>query len=162
MWTNWCLIHRGLALVSCCFEPMWLWLMFVVVRTGCVRDAATRREWWSARSPSPQPTESPTQPSPSPKPGHHRIPIELGLWSCIWSNKCNQCDFESSLAGNLRRQVKRHSGDKSTNPQSTESKPKTWHHHIPIELGLWSLLTPCIMRQTNASNVTLHPLREAI
>ena len=29
------------------------------------------------------------------------------------SNKCNQCDFASSEAGNLRRHLKTHSGDKS-------------------------------------------------
>ena len=28
-------------------------------------------------------------------------------------NKCNKCDFTSSLAGNLRRHLKTHSGEKS-------------------------------------------------
>ena len=30
----------------------------------------------------------------------------------IKPNKCNQCDFASSLAGNLRRHLKTHSGEK--------------------------------------------------
>ena len=29
------------------------------------------------------------------------------------SNKCNQCDYASSQAGNLRRHLKTHSGEKS-------------------------------------------------
>ena len=31
------------------------------------------------------------------------------------SNKCNQCDFASSQAANLRRHLKMHSGEKSAN-----------------------------------------------
>ena len=31
------------------------------------------------------------------------------------SNKCNQCDYASSLAGNLRRRLKTHSAIKSNN-----------------------------------------------
>ena len=31
----------------------------------------------------------------------------------IKSNKCKQCDYASSQAGNLRRHLKKHSGEKS-------------------------------------------------
>ena len=31
------------------------------------------------------------------------------------SNKCNQCDFASSQAGDLRRHLKTHGGEKSNN-----------------------------------------------
>ena len=92
-------------LVSLLFEPIDMWLMFVVVPTAnrLCQGCCNQEEVWSARSPSPQPTEQRL----APKPGHHRIPIQLGLWSLlacsrIWSNKCNHCDFASSQTSNLR------------------------------------------------------------
>ena len=39
------------------------------------------------------------------------------------SNKCNQCDFASSQAGNLRRHLKTHSGEKSNQCISVITNP---------------------------------------
>ena len=36
-------------------------------------------------------------------------------------NKCNQCDYPSSEAGHLRRHLKTHSGEKTTNSASQET-----------------------------------------
>ena len=39
------------------------------------------------------------------------------------SNKCNQCDYASSSPGNLRRHLKTHSGEKSTNATNVIMHP---------------------------------------
>ena len=41
-------------------------------------------------------------------------PLRQAIWWHIWKqNKCNQCDFASAQAGNLRRHLTMHSGEKS-------------------------------------------------
>ena len=40
------------------------------------------------------------------------IPLRNTIYEGEKSNKCNQCDFVSFQAGNLRRHLKTHSGEK--------------------------------------------------
>ena len=74
----------------------------------------------------------------------------------IKSHACNQCDYASSRASHLRIHLKKHSGEKSNKcnqcdfASSYESSLRT---HLKTHSG---------KNQTNATNVTLHPLRQAI
>ena len=71
-------------------------------------------------------------------------------------NKCNQCDFASSQAGNLRRHLKTHSGEKSNKCNQcgyASSQAGNLRTHLKTQVS---------KSQTNATNVTLHPLRQAI
>ena len=72
------------------------------------------------------------------------------------SNKCNQCKYESSRAGNMRSHLKRHSGEKSNKCNQCDyasSEARNLRRHMKIHSG---------ENQTNATSVTVHPLRQAI
>ena len=58
----------------------------------------------------------------------------------IKSNKCNQCEYASSDAGNLGRHLKMHSGE----------KPSRWN-----QCNFASSQADVLKTQTNATNVTL-------
>ena len=95
------------------------------------------------------------------------------------SNKCNQCDYASSVAGSLKRHLKTHSGEKSCDYASSQAG--NLRKHLKIHSGEKSnkcyqrnyasfcagnlrrhLKTHSGENQTNATNVTMHPLWQAI
>ena len=56
-------------------------------------------------------------------------------YNAIKSNKCNQCDFASIQAGDLRRHLIIHSGEKSHNCNQCDfacSDPSTLREHLKI------------------------------
>ena len=70
------------------------------------------------------------------------------------SNKCNQCDYASSRAGNLRQHLTTHSGEKSNKcTQCDYASSRTAHlrRHLKTEKS-----------QTDATNATLPLLGQAI
>ena len=72
------------------------------------------------------------------------------------SNKCNQCDYSSSQAGNLRAHLRTHSGEKSNKCNQcnyTSFRAGDLRTHLKTHSGEKS--------QTNATNVTLLPLMQA-
>ena len=72
------------------------------------------------------------------------------------SNKCNQCDYASSVACHLRRHLKTHGGEKSNKCNQCE--------YASFEAGNLRrhLKTHHGESQMSATSVTLHPLRNAI
>ena len=71
-------------------------------------------------------------------------------------NKCNQCDFASSKADDLRRHLKSHSGEKSNKCNQCDyasSQAGGLKIHLKMHCG---------ENETNATNVTLHPQRQTI
>ena len=96
-------------------------------------------------------------------------------------NKCSQCDFAFSRAGDLRRHLKTHSGEKSYKCNQCDfasSYAKFWEHIWKRTVGkrqtnatsatmpslmqaIWGSIWKCIVEksQTNATSVILHPLR---
>ena len=56
----------------------------------------------------------------------------------ITSNRCNQCDYASSRAGNLRTHLKMHSGEKSNKCNQcdfTSSYARTLRKHLKTHSG---------------------------
>ena len=102
----------------------------------------------------------------------------------IKSNKCNQCAFASSYAGNLRQHLKTHSGEKSNKCNQCDYASSRAGHlrtHLKIHSGEKShkcnrcnyassrashlrthLKTQVEKSQTNATNVTMQLFRQAI
>ena len=98
------------------------------------------------------------------------------------SNKCNQCDFASPQAGDLRRHLKTHSGKKCNQCDFASSRVDDLRTHLKTHSGeksnkcnqcdfaysqagdLRRHLKPHTAgkSRTNATNVTLHPLGQAI
>ena len=77
----------------------------------------------------------------------------------INSNKCNQCEKAYSNAGNLRRHLKTHSGEKSS--RCNQCNYASFYagdlrKHLKIHSGEKS------KSQTSAINATLHVFRQAI
>ena len=73
------------------------------------------------------------------------------------SNKCNQCEFASAQAGTLKNHLKTHSGEKSNKCYQCDFASFQAGHlrkHMKMRSGEKS--------QTNATNVTLHLLGQAI
>ena len=69
----------------------------------------------------------------------------------IKSHKCNQCDYASSRAGNLRTHLKTHSGEKPnkcTQCDYVSFEAGTLRTHIKIHSG---------EKSKNETNMTLHP-----
>ena len=59
----------------------------------------------------------------------------------VKSNKCNQCDYASSRAGNLRTHLKSHSGEKSNKCKQCDyrsSNVSTLRRHFETHSGLKS------------------------
>ena len=72
------------------------------------------------------------------------------------SHECNQCDFASSQAGNLRTHLKIHSGEKSNRCNQCDYASSYASHlrtHLKTHSG---------ENQTNSTNVTKPLLRQAI
>ena len=72
------------------------------------------------------------------------------------SNKCNQCDYACFQAGNLRKHLKTHSGEKSNRCNQcdyTSSQAGNLKTHLKTHSG---------KSQTNAANVTMPLLIQAI
>ena len=70
--------------------------------------------------------------------------------------KCNLCDFASSRANNLRAHLKTHTGEKSNKCNQCDyasSRAGNLMKHIKIHV---------VKSQTNAANVIMHPLMQAI
>ena len=71
-------------------------------------------------------------------------------------NKCSQCDYASSLSCNFQRHLKTHSGEKQTNAASV-----TMHPFKHVTRGnVWERIVK--KSQANVTNVSLHPLWQAI
>ena len=71
-------------------------------------------------------------------------------------NKCNQCEYASSKASNLRRHLEMHSGEKQNKCNqcdfaSSQAGNLRTHLKHTVEKS-----------QTNATNATFHPFRQAI
>ena len=71
-------------------------------------------------------------------------------------NKCNQCDYASSDASNLRTHLKTHSGERS-NKCNQCNYASSQAGHLRTHLKVHSEKS-----QTNATNVTMHLLGQAI
>ena len=71
------------------------------------------------------------------------------------SNKCNQCDFASTQAGDLRRHLKTHSGDKS-NKCNQCNFASTWPADLRIHFKSHSG-----EKSIDAASVIMHPLKQA-
>ena len=72
------------------------------------------------------------------------------------SNKCNQCDFASAQAGNLRRHLKTHSGEKPNKCSQSDcatSQAGNLRTHLKIHSG---------KNQINAISGTMHSFKQAI
>ena len=72
------------------------------------------------------------------------------------THNCNQCDFASSWADALRTHLKTHSGEKSNKCNQCDfaySDPSSLWRHLKTHNG---------ESQTNATNVIMHPFRQAI
>ena len=72
------------------------------------------------------------------------------------SYECNQCDYASSQAGDLRNHLKIHSGEKSNKCNQCDyafSRQEIWGH-------IWKRTLE--KSQINATNATMHLLRQAI
>ena len=72
------------------------------------------------------------------------------------SNKCNQCDYASSYANHLKIHLKIHSGEKSYKCNHCDCASSYASHlrtHLKIHNG---------KSHTNATNVTMHPINQAI
>ena len=102
----------------------------------------------------------------------------------IKSNKCNQCAFASSYAGNLRQHLKTHSGEKSNKCNQCEyasSYASALKAHLKMHSGekpnkcnlcdyasahasnlRTHLKTHSGKSQTNATNANMHALLQAI
>ena len=93
--------------------------------------------------------------------------------------KCNQCDFASVQAGNLRTHLKTHSGEKHTNAINATLhlfRQTIWGHswknvqmqpfvtlHLFMQViweNIWKL--PQVKSRSNAINATFHLFRQAI
>ena len=71
-------------------------------------------------------------------------------------NKCSQCDYASSQAGNLRQHLKTHSGEKSNKcNQCDYATSQAGHLRSPLKRHSGK-------KSKNATNVTLHLFRQAI
>ena len=53
----------------------------------------------------------------------------------IKSNKCNQCDYASSLEDNLRKHLKTHSGEKSNKCDYASSQAGHLRRHLKAHSG---------------------------
>ena len=72
--------------------------------------------------------------------------------------KCNQCDFVSSHASSLKMHLKTHSGEKSNKCSQCDyasSRADVLRQHLKTHTGEEK-------SQTNATNVTIHHLEQAI
>ena len=72
------------------------------------------------------------------------------------SNKCNQCDYASSEAGDLRKHLKMHSGEKSNKCNKcnyASSQAGNLKRHLKTHSG---------KSQTNETDVTIPLLRQLI
>ena len=71
-------------------------------------------------------------------------------------NKCTQCEHTSSEAGDLRKHLKTHNGEKQKNAVSV-----TLH---PLTQALWKDIWKYTVEksQTNATSVIINPLGQAI
>ena len=70
------------------------------------------------------------------------------------SNKCNQCDYASSYAGNLKTHLKTHSGEKSNKCNQCDfasSYASALRRHIKAHNRA---------KQTNATNLNMHPFKQ--
>jgi len=77
---------------------------------------------------------------------------DLKLHSGEKSNKCNQCDYASSFASDLRTHLKRHSGEKSNKCSQCDYASiyaSTLRTHLKHTVE---------KSQTNASNATNHSI----
>ena len=70
--------------------------------------------------------------------------------------ECNMCDYASSDAGSLRKHLKTHSGEK-TNKCNQCDYASIQAGHLKTHLK-----THSGEKHTNAINVIVHPLRQAI
>ena len=61
-------------------------------------------------------------------------------WRRIAINKCNRCDYVSFLAGNLRQQLKTHSGEKSSKCIQCDFAFVLWGDTLVKTLSLFLLL----------------------
>ena len=83
--------------------------------------------------------------------------VHMKTYSGEKLNKCNQCDFTSSRADNLRRHMKIHSGEKSNKCNQGEfasSRADNLRRHLKTHSGEKS--------NANATCVIMHPLRQVI
>ena len=71
-------------------------------------------------------------------------------------SKCNQCDYASSHAGNLRIHLITHSGEKSHKCNQCDYKS------LCVEVLRGHLKHTEEKSQTNAANASMHPVRKAI
>ena len=86
--------------------------------------------------------------------------------------KCNHCDYTLSEAGNLRRHLKKHIGEKTLDPHRAHLKIQSGEKSHKCNQCDYESSGAEVLRghlkhteeksQTNAANATMHPLKQAI